>query len=189
MKTLIVSRFNEDIGWIDRIKTCKVIIYNKGTPIERESKQRVNVGREAETYLNFIVSNYESLSGIYLFVQGDPVGGGLSENLNIFNEIDSNYDGKAFEYFKSSKIIECDLLGHPDHPGLNIVDFANKYGIKIPHTLIFSPGAQFIVSYKAIKSRSKNFYEKLITSVNHDIKPIESYILERLWYYIFNLNE
>ena len=34
MKTLVVSRFNEEIDWIKQIENWNVIIYNKGEKLD-----------------------------------------------------------------------------------------------------------------------------------------------------------
>ena len=82
MKTLIVSRFNEDLDWLYKVKDWKIALYNKGQDINLDCIKLPNVGREAETYLNFIVNNYDTLKGIYAFFQGYPYGHGLSNNEN-----------------------------------------------------------------------------------------------------------
>jgi len=186
MKTLIVSRFNEDLDWLYKVKDWKIALYNKGQDINLDCIKLPNVGREAETYLNFIVNNYDTLKGIYAFFQGYPYGHGLSNNENIISDLESINENLGFQFFKNSRILYCDHRGLPDHDtGLNIKDYVSKYNIKIPEVLTFSPGAQFVVKAENIKLRDKTFYINLLNSVNYDIKPVESYILERLWKYIF----
>jgi hypothetical protein len=51
-------------------------------------------------------------------------------------------------------------------------------------TIFFSPGAQFAVPANIIRSRPIEFYKHLIKSVDYDISPIESYLLERVWHKI-----
>jgi hypothetical protein len=186
MKTLVVSRFNEEINWTKQIKDWNVIIYNKGEMLDVVSIALPNVGREAETYLNFIVNNYHDLCGLYGFVQGNPFGNGLSDNEKIILDINSTDTLEGFSYFKNSRILYSDLNGLPDHnTGIDIIGYCTKFGIKVPEKLEFTPGAQFVVCSNSIKARPLDFYKNLLNSVNNSIKPNEAYILERLWFYIF----
>jgi len=45
MKTLVVSRFNEEIDWIKQIENWNVIIYNKGEKLDVNSVALPSVGR------------------------------------------------------------------------------------------------------------------------------------------------
>ena len=186
MKTLVVSRFNEEIDWTKQIENWNVIIYNKGEKLDVNSVALPNVGREAETYLNFIVNNYHDLNGLYGFVQGNPFGNGLSSNENIILDINSITTLEGFSFFKGSKILYSDLNGLPDHnTGIDITGYCTKFEIKVPEKLEFAPGAQFVVCSNSVKARPVDFYKNLLNSVNTSIKPCEAYILERLWFYIF----
>ena len=79
---LIISRYNEDISWINYLlfneKIKKIIIINKGEDNIKSfnnSKIKIikkNIGREGETYLNFIIENYNNLPDNIWFSQGYP---------------------------------------------------------------------------------------------------------------------
>jgi hypothetical protein len=59
-KKVVIARYKEPIDWINNL-SCDYIIYNKGDKID-ESLNHIDVpneGREAETYLRFIVDNYK----------------------------------------------------------------------------------------------------------------------------------
>jgi UDP-galactopyranose mutase len=70
---LIVSRYSEDITWTDLFDN--VTIYNKGKP-NLETKHKIinieNVGREGETYIHYIIDNYDNLHDYIIFCQGFP---------------------------------------------------------------------------------------------------------------------
>ena len=53
---IIVARYNEDIDWLaSEMHNC--IIYNKGEKLGLSNEICLpNVGRESETYLNYIIS-------------------------------------------------------------------------------------------------------------------------------------
>ena len=71
---MIISRFNEDISWLEEIKDFKIIIYNKGEKLSKDKFKNIinlnNVGRESHTYLHHIVNNYSNLDDINIFLQG-----------------------------------------------------------------------------------------------------------------------
>ena len=65
-KSLIISRFNQNISWLDEIKDFKIIIYNKGEKLSNKKFKNIvnlnNVGRESHTWLHHIVENYKDLN-------------------------------------------------------------------------------------------------------------------------------
>ncbi len=71
MKTkYIIARYNENIKWTNFARD-KCIIYNKGYELGLANEKLVpNVGRESETYLRFIIENYDNLPDICVFLQG-----------------------------------------------------------------------------------------------------------------------
>ena len=62
---IIIARFNEDLDWVENLKTSsEVIVYNKGNYIKSSNKFKVinlpNVGRESHTWLHHIYENYNT---------------------------------------------------------------------------------------------------------------------------------
>jgi len=69
---LVVSRYKEDLSWIDGINTPHVV-FNKGPFIQGENYVPLpNCGREGHTILHFIISNYDNLPERIIFSQGSP---------------------------------------------------------------------------------------------------------------------
>ena len=68
---IIVARYNENIDWFDsEMENC--IIYNKGNKLNIEGEILLeNVGRESETYLHYIISNYDDLPDVVVFTQAN----------------------------------------------------------------------------------------------------------------------
>lgn len=70
----VISRYAEDISWlIPLFRQC--IVYNKGRALDLafcdvHEHAVPNVGRESETYLRFIIDNYECLPDVTVFSQG-----------------------------------------------------------------------------------------------------------------------
>ena len=80
-KEIVVSRYSEQLGWVNKIdKDIDIIVYNKGSnDIDSNFTNRIkslvslkNVGREGHTYLSHIIENYDKLADITFFTQGKP---------------------------------------------------------------------------------------------------------------------
>ena len=76
--TMVCARYNENLEWlVPVLSNC--IIYNKGEndlhylPPQAKVVRCENIGREGHTYVKHIIDNYENLSEIILFTQGNPV--------------------------------------------------------------------------------------------------------------------
>lgn len=69
--TIVVARYNENIDWLlPEMKNC--IIFNKGKPIGLTNEISLpNVGREADTYLNYIIQYYNAFPDVVVFTQGN----------------------------------------------------------------------------------------------------------------------
>ena len=154
----IIARYNEDISWCDYCDIKFVVQKDVHLP---------NKGREASSYLWFIINNYDTLEGDYEFRQG--------------RTIDHPID--AFD-------VKCDLEGLPHHhwdkQELRLI--AEELDLKIPDELIFTPGAQFKVSTEQIKRRSLEWYQNAYNiAMGDDYGPWVAHLFERLWKYIFDL--
>lgn len=69
---VVVARYEEDLAWLAPI-AADCVVYNKGSAVVNTFRSLVelpNVGREAHTYLHHIVTNYDSLADVTVFVQG-----------------------------------------------------------------------------------------------------------------------
>ena len=80
---LIIAKYKENINWIlqllgENYIDIDIIIINKGPTRINIKNRRVhiidseNIGREGETYLNFIINNYDNLAENIFFCQGNP---------------------------------------------------------------------------------------------------------------------
>jgi hypothetical protein len=55
---IIVARYNEPIDWL-KSEMSNCVIVNKGEPLQIENEILLNnVGRESESYLHYIITNY-----------------------------------------------------------------------------------------------------------------------------------
>lgn len=170
---LVVSRYQENIDWINKLKTdIKTTIYNK---FYNESIELPNLGRESHTYLYHIVNNYDNLEDYTIFLQGNP----FDHEPNIIELINNmKLENQNFFFGRTIKISGRTL---PINYFLNLLfDIQNYSKIR------FFCGAQFIVTKESIVSKPQDFYVFLLKLVSHDINPVEAYIFETIWPFIFN---
>jgi len=185
---IIVARYKEDISWLNNIKNIKYkSVYNK---FYLENISLPNIGREAHTYLYHIYNNYDNLSEINLFSQGDPIFH-CPDFISRVNNLD--LDKIRLPYFFGSTGIEnCHGNNDSRHPnGLPIYYFLDLlFDKKVsPNDRFTVPyGAIFLVSKEIILHRPKDFYGFLLKFTTNETTPIEAYIIERLWPFIFDIN-
>lgn len=175
-RTFVVARYKENTDWC---KDCTIIQKDKDIP---------NTGREASSYLWFIVQNYDKLTDNITFCQGSPFIHQMEHNDDpdcVENCKGITFDcGYVTSFFPHGKYFKCDKTGGP-RDTLKMPQFADEIGIKIPNELKFIVGAQFTLHKDVILQYPKSYYEKLLIMSNtFDRAP---WILERLWTYIFKV--
>jgi hypothetical protein len=195
---LVIARYNEDISWSNGYPR---LIFNKGERIEglSENEQIMlpNVGREAHTYLTYIVSNYENLPECVLFCQGridDHLG-----SCSVESYVNPDYDfiANRFCYIKewdatSGRLkhygtwLEMLNQGKLKASPLTYVEWFEKVlHMPLGEATFYSPGAIFCVASRNIRKRHVGFYRKLLAHLTHHSNPEEAHYLERSWFYIF----
>jgi hypothetical protein len=186
MKTdVVVARYREDLAWLGLLPPGpRVWVYNKGPlPPPTSTVGHViclpNTGREAETFLHHIVTNYEDLADTTVFLQGQPFDHDLS-----MDDLRGALDGAAGSRAVSGTSVVCDRFGLPHHR-LGIADlFGAIYRTQAPPTFRFSPGAQYTVRREDLQRPGKAFWERVYgLCMQRDEFPWE---VERLWPLLFN---
>lgn len=181
---MIVARFKEDDAWTKEI-TFPILIYNKHYA---EYASLPNVGREANTYLHFIINNYEFLPELMLFCQGDPF-----QHSKMFVEkvhaVPQSFLG--FLDF-SDKVCVCDGSGGP-HAGNHLPlsqFYTDVFGRPPLERYHFGPGAQFAVSRDRVLAHPLEFWVKLyMQTIDSNPGYLFGHIAERLWTYYFTPTE
>ena len=206
---IVISRYNENLDWLDLINQSNydIVIYNKGNDINREFIKLDNVGREAHTFLTYIVDNYDNLPEYTIFLQGEPFYHCTDEYRRLY------CDNNSYEYNKNLDYkYFINLINSENFVGFNLVEFLNnelkecyigdafvKYdGFNINpyltnlfndqnHEFKFIAGAQYCVLKETIIKRSLQFYKTCLEySLQDDEFP---WVMERFWYMIFFTNE
>lgn len=208
---IVVARYNENIDWLKpEIEKGNVAFYNKGEKLGIPNEIMLpNVGRESETYLQYIIDNYPNFHDVIVFTQAK-----FSDHRENVDEL--NYllqlKNEAYQlgFLKSyPPVIHFNKI----HPSKYYWDedwnfkfnkwyLSNNYKNNCPilfkdwfqsnihHTYpnpisIYSNGL-FAVRKELILKHSLDFYKTLILEVNHHIDPAEGHFLERSWFYIFS---
>ncbi len=207
--SIIISRYNENLNWLDKYKDLNLIIYNKGLNNIRNEFKNLNdlpnIGRESHTWLFHIIKNYNNLSDVNIFLQGriDDLGcmAFKSPIKYIKDTKKYGFSVKRFGllgpmHWKDYLGIEKDQRYKKDWFNGNIGikskgfrKFSKKYFPKIPILVPTSYGGCFGVSRERIRQYELNFYKKLIKEVEYHSNPIEGHFLERLWCYMFTKNK
>jgi len=184
----VISRFNEDLDWIKQLK-IPYFIYNKGNNnIPLPSIQIPNIGRESDTFLKYIIEQYNSLPEEIAFLQGNPFDHCrdtlLYLNERKINDIENYYqiENKLIYLLNDGDPdipTECDIQGKPHHDGLPIKEILDLIGIDYKGPFLYSSGAQYIVSKYCILSKSLKWWENIYNI--HTFNPLSPWVFERIW--------
>jgi hypothetical protein len=179
---LIVARYNEDISWVKPLNIPH-IIYNKGEEILDKTlniKTLSNIGRESNTYINYIIEHYNNLPENIIFSQGNPF-----PHCHNFIELIKNYEDNDSILNLSHWIVTEDLEGRPHAYGYGMVPMLETLNIPLTvSNFIFPAGAQFIINKRFILNKPLSWWEEVL--YKHDKNELSPWIFERLWPLIFN---
>ena len=206
---IVIARYNEDLKWLKdkKFNKYKCIIYNKGVndSFYKPPKSKViklkNVGMCDHTYLHHIVTNYDNLNKITIFLPGSSdIDYKMKRVKNMFKEIEKR--NKAVFLFNDeynnvqedlySFTIDTHTPAHNKNNKLNTTNklvpatirpfgkwFANKFGDTIAtHITYFGI---FSVSRKDITQKPKAFYVDLLNEVNKVKNHETAHYFERSW--------
>jgi hypothetical protein len=202
-KHIIVSRYNDNVNWVKKLKDPYTIIKKENT---------TNVGNEAWSYIRFIIHNYNNLPDRMLFVHGhensyhqDYPTWYIANNLNWNHEF-MNINSRKFDeqYISFINDFEDNERNYRKSYELWIKNpWKDVFGdFPIPHTLTFLGYAQFLVSKNYVLRHPIEFYKQILnwletTTIDKNLytgkvdnfSKSEAYvsgrILEYTWHYIF----
>lgn len=201
---IVVARFNENIEWLKRdLSNC--VIYNKGKPLHLDNEISLkNVGRESETYLQYVIANYEHLPDVVVFTQARISDHKGKDDINYL----LNIKNEALQYSKSRNYYRngferCATWGkewnvsregryylednYKNNTPLTFLKwFQTHIDANFPMPMYIYQNAIFAVRKEHILNKPVEYYKQLLLEVNHHINPAEGHFLERSWYYIFN---
>src|ERR1035437_6304439 len=211
-RQLVVSAYHEDLAWLAGVE-CDVLVYHKGgnCPQGIPCVRLPNIQREAGTYRYHIVTQYDSLAPITMFVQGDP-----------FYHSDRFLERLSLPYNRPTPLSTHYKKGDPYNDfnkietlsGLDIV-YGNlfcegKLNVSLTHwfdqsswdyifdcpwpdPVWFGYAAMWAVPREFILARPRAFYAHLLQICHsgspletHTDPPVNGYTLEGLWNYIWS---
>lgn len=209
--TIVVARYNEPVDWLVH-EFAHCIFFNKGKPLYSGTSENINeislqnVGRESESYLQYIIMNYDSLPDVVVFTQAR-----ISDHLCMDDDSCVDYlinaKNEALRYGNSSPSVvhsESDTFrNHCWDREWNLSDsslsgryfreqvsfynwFIENVNNVYPDPICIWRSAFFAVRKDRILARPLSYYISLLSEVSHDINPVEGHFFERSWYYIFN---
>jgi len=199
---IIVSRYNENIEWLkSELSNC--VVYNKGDALHIGNEIMVeNVGRESETYLRYIIHNYDNLPDVVVFTQArisDHKGSDdIHYLINIKNEalcytksqnfVIHNDVGKCIHFDKTWNVRPEGYYlkdNYKNNPITFLDWFKTNIDVNYPNPIYLYCSAIFAVKKEIILNKPIDYYKKLILEINHHNDPAEGHFFERSWYYIF----
>lgn len=211
---MVIARFAEDLHWLKFAK-MPVVVYNKGPGnLEYLRKMRhvrvqwlPNVGREAHTYLHYIVQNYDYLPENVIFSQGDP----MEHSPDFVSRIQHEYDvltplgmrhrphwppqhctEQDIVYYSKGFEIRLGRIGTYNNSSYywNMWWFAYIWALVFPGELIpenpvFAYAALFSVPRNRILGRPKSFWQWCLQEISSPPTAMNAYACEALWLYLF----
>lgn len=194
-KELVLAVFKEPLNWLDGYKG-EATIYCKG------SNQYIplpNVGREANTYLHHIVSNYNKLADYTIFAQGNP----FDHSSNFLDVVNKNSVEDMWreniKKYPASLMRRHKLLGLGEHKmfklGYNINDHyrnlinsnvsAIRKTMQVEYTGVLHKvwGAMWVVPKYNILSKPLQIYQDLLLTSKYEDFGI---CMEWLWFELFD---
>jgi hypothetical protein len=212
----IISRFSEDLSWLNEIP-LNHLIYNKGAPIsEYNSMEFPNYGGNQHDIFHFVYNNYDNLPNITGFLQANPWD---HCSIDKFKELMTTKEFAPLESFGPLTMTSWNILGddggfceinnswyisaHNDHLQSKGVggkcsyttfdDFMNDLFLDYHHLewIRFTPGSQYIVPKNHFLHYPKEFWEKLMNMFPTEIGTnggTMAHIIERaLWLILKNV--
>ena len=188
-KEIVVAYYKENIEWLENVKDYKITIYNKSHIDIPNTIKLENVGREMNTYFHHIIENYDNLSDVIFFTQGNPLDH-VSNYIEILNGYPQTLSNSVLSigdahFFSDIITFICDMYGNPYHWGLDMnVIWKTVFTSPAPEKIEFTAGCIFCVTKEQIRMRDISFYEKCkkITE-EREHSPWE---FERMMFYVFN---
>lgn len=207
---LVVAHYREGLSWIEKVddeRIRRIFVYTKGEkpPALKNGKvvnmRLENVGRESHTYLRHCVDQYEAMKGgstdFVFFLQGNPHGmddkrvsewidcvaeNNLKHTLNfrISSPFDFLNNGRCRTWAGATEPAAFDVKGWCE-------EFV-RADAKFDEVPIFW-NACFGVSVDRILSNPPEKYRRIAEKELSSINPECGHYCERLWYYIFNMDE
>jgi hypothetical protein len=198
---VVLARAVENLDWWFGSKVRELVnrtfVYNKGSQTDITIPDSPNViteimpnhGRESSTYIHHIIEHYDDLGDYTAFLQGNP------------HDHSSNVENKI-QIFATMPAVQSDLFFVSDR---FVADSRRGHGVggelawgKVYDTLfkgkaegfVYSQGAQYIVSRRAITFRPRAWYQKIVNlyfPTEGPLTQLPAYTFEGLWQIMWDM--
>jgi Protein of unknown function (DUF3431) len=202
---LVVARYREDVGWLRNIpKSIRVSLYDKGEePVASglvpaaHHERLANVGREAHTYVHHILTRWDDLADVLVFVQGRPFDhcSDLHPTLRTLALSPGQIISESGFRWLGFLIDTDDPRGrrlyvpwskNPERIELAVDEFyVALFGREVPEWFRFYGGGQFVVRRELVLARGRAFWERAMR-LAMDF-PDAAHCFERTWDHVFGV--
>lgn len=214
---IVVARYAEDVSWLANLPFDNVVVYDKNdrkdtrdfpAPSNAKVVKLPNVGRCDHTYLYHIVSNWDSLADVTVFVPGSCA------NLDakwrklewVIDRVRRTGDSafpidsvirrplhEAYHHFVMESYAASTSVNATANPEMELQLCKHRpYGeffrhnfpeTPIVHEIMFK--GVFAVSRAHIHQNPRSRYEKLLSYLDHHSNPEAGHFIERSWLAVF----
>jgi hypothetical protein len=196
--TFVIARYREDLSWTTSL--AHVHILNKGpalpAPFLHDETPLPNVGREAHSFLSFIVNRYDDLPERMIFLQGNPFDhyvdiSALARDVTQYGYTKNWTDGSAWGASAPHPDFNLRMWQHTPlgHPDLTYKEWCVRIIGEYPGIGEVYGGGHFGVHRSRILARPRELYEKLLAEVSYHNAPQEAHFMERAWIFLMRVHE
>ncbi len=166
--TFVIAKYKEDVSWLKHLP-YKFVLYDKDDgedcckkkyqPYCPESIKLQNVGREAHTYLTYIIDNYKNLPNFVAFMQADPF-----DYSPLLALVIQKFKGQ--EYYPLSPLMHYSKSDDYEYKYIKTIEKVTAKHLGVQKDFFEFPfGAQFIVSKNKILKHDIEEYKFLLNKL------------------------
>lgn len=190
---VVISRCSEDLAWVARLANVlpspsTITVYNKGPANIPQHVLRLpnvevvplpNIGGESQAYLHHIVTHYDKLADVLVFLKGWP----FDHSPMVLHDLGRDRFVRPHGYTDL-----CAWIAADDSPENPLVPTRAVYESLFRHPAPSSPvefgvGAQFAVAREAILARPLSFYQRALDCT--ETQAHTNCAFHRLWKRVF----
>jgi hypothetical protein len=211
--TIVVSRYNEDLHWINKepFNRYPIICYNKGinNNFNIISPHIVinipNIGKCDHTYLYHIINNYDTLSKYIIFLPGsNDMHYKLSKSKNLINHIEyfkelcnigtftesikNKFNDFKLDSYKTTYKNNYSLNNKTEIQKSELRPFGLWYDkhFKNINVTFHTWWGIFAISKENVYQHPKEYYETFLNEFKNYPNPEVGHYIERAWFAIFH---
>ena len=194
---VVTNRYKENIQWLYEKVDAPIVVCQKTDTVTGATCDTENLGREASSYLKFILQNYDRLPRYVAFLHGHETAWHQRENIvQRLNRFAAESCPKGYITLNNNWIWNTEGNSTVDLARTDKLGYSDVWGYLFQEELGPAPTedayfdhdccAQFIVSREAILRHDKKSYQKWYDFLMQEPKNTWRTILfEHVWHMIF----